>query len=49
MEVFFDEKWKFLGTKADLTDTIYLKIGVDQEVLDNPMTMFDISIAQRMS
>jgi hypothetical protein len=46
---FFDAHWRLTGYKSTLADPIAHKTGISKEVLISPLSMFDISVAQRMS
>jgi hypothetical protein len=48
---FFDSKWQSIGTKSDpeIAKRISDVIGIQEDVLEDPLSIFHYSIAQRMS
>ncbi|KAH0848610.1 hypothetical protein FOPE_02539 [Fonsecaea pedrosoi] len=47
--VLFDKHWSRIGTKTELTFSISVKTGIDEDVLRDPYAIFNKSVAQRMS
>lgn len=46
---FYDRKWNFRGTKADLSRAISAVTGIDGDVLRDSSALFQIPVARRMS
>ncbi|KAF2832179.1 hypothetical protein CC86DRAFT_275747, partial [Ophiobolus disseminans] len=46
---FYDKHWRPLGSKANLTQLVSSRSGIDHETLKQPDTMYVKSIAHRMS
>ena len=47
--LFYDQSWSYLGDKHTWAEDIARLTGIDKGVLKNPSTMFQTSVAHRMS
>jgi hypothetical protein len=47
--VFYSQKWQKLGWKEDLKRQISIVSGIDQDVLDYPLRVNEISVSEKMS